>query len=317
MKKELEKHKRAIAGFDWERILQAESEAEAVWEANSMRRQWNDPQEAAGLCLELLDTVAKNTGEFGADNLFAIIEKAADKLLALANANAFSSHDAAGLLAYAPKVFTKRACMALRDANPNEPNSSAATLIHSLVDSLVTFKQAVKRHPKQFKARSLLVWPSLRAATNSYQDGFDEIKKLVELSADYGFKETGAFHLESPAVLTVLECLMWIRWIQRMVILSGEIDAVEQVIRRTKFPPLNRNPKVILVWWKKGVRPLLESELNGERMNRSQLIGFDVTLKKRFAAYRKRKRVKSDSDFKQEILKDCKQALETLAASPP
>ena len=109
---------------------------------------------------------------------------------------------------------------------------------------------------------------------------------------------------------------MWIRWIQGMVILSGEIDAVEQVIRGTNFPPLNRNPKVISIWWKKGVKPLLESELNGERMNRSQMADFEVKLEKRFAAYRKRKRVKSDSDFRQEILKDCKQALEALAANP-
>jgi hypothetical protein len=316
MKKEMEKHKRAITGFDWERILQAESEAEAVWEINSMRRQWNDPQEATSLCLELLDTVAKNTGEFGADNLFNIIEKAADKLLALACADAFASRDAAGLLAYAPKIFVQRACMALGRANPDEPNRTASCLIDSLIDSLVALKREVKRNPRQFNSRSRLFWPSLRAVTDSYTDGFDEIKMLVELSADYGFKRRGAIHLESPAVLTVAECLIWIRWIQQMQIISGEIDSVEKLIRGTKFPPLTKSPKIISVWWENGVKPLLESELKGERMNRAHWTGCEPTLEKRFADCRNRKRVKSDSGFRQEILKDCKQALETLAASP-
>ncbi len=105
-----ELRKNACDAKKWptERLLKIPAYVRAIQETASCTQQlkelWDrqdDPQKAGDLCLELLDTVAKNDwDDAGPTALFQIIQKAADKLLTLANSEThYASIAAAGLLA--------------------------------------------------------------------------------------------------------------------------------------------------------------------------------------------------------------------------
>jgi len=267
------------------------------FELKKLQAKYDEPDLAGRNCLELLDLVPHGTSSpWPSDELREIVIKAADKMLEVSASQERSERErgiASMTLAYLVEVVAKRAFAAIRTSPKGKPNDATQYLIDALVGCCAEFRELAQEGPERFKpwSRKRLFLPSLRAYTSAYKDDFDKTKCSVELAAGIGVNLRGKARLKSAATLKVAKCLLMAQW-------RAEEEA---------FPKLSKDTKALEVWWTRGIEPFLG-------MDRERLLA-----SKEFAYLGKRARVKGKAENAalrwDELVKDCKQALESLA--PP
>lgn len=258
--------------------------------------------------------------------LWKTIGDAMEKLARLASQSQNpKNHDAAVNLAWLPLKAIQRVREILELAPQDSPSELAYLSFKWMSLAVNHFELFMRAYPKAFAP--FMKWESSIPTVRYLRDDettFHRFAKSLQLGEGFRLKEKGVSNTSTQAKQAVHKILIWLemsrtfpkcaavspRWREgeEFFFEASEIplnNPTFQKVARIEYPPLTRERVSLEFWWKNGVKPLLEMKWDT-----------DQDFKNSFKSCGHRKRVKSESDFKQEALKDCRQALETLASTP-
>ena len=256
--------------------------------------------------------------------LYNTIVAALEQLAKLASAGVVGSKSKYPSLAPSclADVLTKsaRKAVAVLGKAPDAPNAISWPLTFAITTTVRQFGDAVDRHPAQFQpqARQQVEWPVLRTigSKGGKRDPFPALAEKISLGADAGIKRDGVIDFASVANRETVRCLLAIsdfkKWALPPDRISPEgwasLEPCDKQLLTTEFPPLIRKPEVLQLYYRHGLKPLLDRD-------KAELLD-DLVLARR----KRNELLKRDADTPavvwNDFLKACRDALEALAPPP-